>query len=556
MSKYRTFHIVQYIVNPDNGNTIIATDKNGNVLCDKDHRPIDYGLTEEKILNALNRRTIKKYAYILHDKDIYIENRIKNGKIIHPKGTLKAAHFHVVISCSPAVSVEKIAEWFGVMPNYVQIVRGRNGFIDNVRYLTHESENEQKLGKYLYADEEIHSNFDFRSEIDSLQKNRDTYGADLSPKEEMLYNVLYFGLDPNYYYDSNSMKTKTQEQMDKINNISLFQKLKKCRAEYLSHMPMPSTRINIYICGNGGSGKGVISRAIARELYPDKNEDQAIFNIGSANSEFEEYNGQPVAIWNDRRSVDLINELDGRSNVFTLFDVHPIKQRQNVKFGSVNLVNKYNIVNSVEDYLDFLNGLSGEYRDKYGNLRKSEMSQKEQAYRRFPIIIILKDETYDLLVNESFIKSNGSYLKYKKYRDCIGSMRRVMESCGNNIDDSRKLQAKIVAPIIEQIRKISAEQEAYNQAAIESYNQELDRARQPHVMRTVIEEKKYMGETVIKAVDSEYYENQNVYHDYDVYDDGDYDDEIENDDTNNDSLESGIDDIYPNSIEYQWLKMM
>ena len=48
--------------NSDNGNTIIVTDENGNVLCDKDHKPIDYGLTEEKILNALNRRTIKKYA--------------------------------------------------------------------------------------------------------------------------------------------------------------------------------------------------------------------------------------------------------------------------------------------------------------------------------------------------------------------------------------------------------------------------------------------------------------------------------------------------------------
>lgn len=34
------------------------------------------------------------------------------------------------------------------------------------------------------------------------------------------------------------------------------------------------------------------------------------------------------------------------------------------------------------------------------------------------------------------------------------------------------------------------------------------------------------------------------------------DNEMEDDDMNDDSLESGIDDIYPNSIEYQWLKMM
>lgn len=37
--------------------------------------------------------------------------------------------------------------------------------MDEVEYLTHESEKQQSLGKYLYPDEEVHSNFNFREAI-------------------------------------------------------------------------------------------------------------------------------------------------------------------------------------------------------------------------------------------------------------------------------------------------------------------------------------------------------------------------------------------------------
>ena len=43
---------------------------------------------------------------------------------------------------------------------------GQGTFLDCVEYLTHEHEKQQKLGKHLYSDEEIHANFDWRMAVD------------------------------------------------------------------------------------------------------------------------------------------------------------------------------------------------------------------------------------------------------------------------------------------------------------------------------------------------------------------------------------------------------
>ena len=134
--------------------------------------------------------------------------------------------------------------------------------------------------------------------------------------------------------------------------------------KYISERaPMPKTRLNYYISGTGGIGKGLICRAIARSLYPSlKDDDDIFFEVGAQGVPFEGYDGQPVIIWNDRRAYDLLQELNGRGNVFNVFDTHPARGKQNIKYASVNLINEVNIVNSVQDYSEFLDGLAGEYR--------------------------------------------------------------------------------------------------------------------------------------------------------------------------------------------------
>lgn len=114
-------------------------------------------------------------------------------------------------------------------------------------------------------------------------------------------------------------------------------------------------------------------RALARSLCPDMVDDSEIFfEVGAPGAAFEGYDGQPVIIWNDRRHGTLLKELKGRENVFNVFDTHPTRQKQNIKFGSVALVNKINIVNSVEPYDEFLDGFVAKHKNENGEWEQEE----------------------------------------------------------------------------------------------------------------------------------------------------------------------------------------
>lgn len=412
--KARIFNIMQYIKHPESGVAL---------------------LTEEQILKAVNHKSIIKYCYILHDKDTYTDkDEIDDPD--HKSGTFKPPHWHIVLQCSQQLEIDTIAKWFGITSNFIDIPKGkgRDKYIDCVEYLTHEHINQQKLGKHLYTDEEVHSNFDFRSLLAKRKDTLEKYGTDLSPRDQMRYDVLYSG--------------KTIRQCiedDKLLYMQDIEKLQKLRNVYISELNPPKTRLNFFISGSGGSGKGLMSKAIARSLYPNlKNDNDIFYIVGAKGACFEGYDGQPVIIWSDRRSYDLLQELNGRGNVFNIFDPHPDKHRQNIKYGSINLCNEINIVNSVENPIDFLDGLSGEYTDQLGNHHTIE--DKSQSYRRFPFIVDIHSEYYDFWTNDGFIDISGSYQTYTKKR-YSGSLQRLYFVCGSQTDIIRAAETKLVQPI-------------------------------------------------------------------------------------------------------------
>ena len=116
------------------------------------------------------------------------------------------------------------------------------------------------------------------------------------------------------------------------------------RLRYINELKPPKERINIYISGEGGNGKGLMSKAIARSLFPDiTNEEDIYFCVGAEGAEFIGYDGQPIIIWSDKRSWELLKVLKGRGNAFEVLDPHPDRKNQNVKYASTNLCNKINI---------------------------------------------------------------------------------------------------------------------------------------------------------------------------------------------------------------------
>ena len=100
----------------------------------------------QEIIKA--HKTIKQWAYILHDKDD------------------TAKHYHIYLNFGTSgVDTKQIGEWFGLQESQVEKIKGRK--TDALSYLTH-SDNKQKY-KYQYSPSEVIANFDFQTEIDSAK---------------------------------------------------------------------------------------------------------------------------------------------------------------------------------------------------------------------------------------------------------------------------------------------------------------------------------------------------------------------------------------------------
>lgn len=412
---FRLFNIMQYEKNPKTGE--------------------DLNFNEGNIKNALRYKTIKRYGYILHDKDTYNDEEAREGE--GKLGDLKGKHWHAVIECNPALPISTISRWFGVPAQYIDIPKGQGAFLDCIQYLTHENEE----GKHIYSDEEVKANFDFRKELKEREENRLKYGRDLDKKERQRFDVLYCG--------------KTLRQCiadDKYLYMQDMEKLKKLRMEFIYNQDPPTTRINYYVCGKGGYGKDLLCKVLAKSLFRqyDK-EDDIYFIVGSKGSLFEGYDGQPVIIWSDKRAVDLLQELGGRGNVFNILDPHPTRARQNIKYSSINLCNVVNIINSVEPYTDFLDGLAGEYVDQKGNLHNAE--DKAQSYRRFPIILPIHTQDIDVLVNKGFLDNTTEFLQYTQYMRISGNMRQIAEDIKNK-QLREEIEAQTVQVIVDKHNEI------------------------------------------------------------------------------------------------------
>lgn len=414
--KSRNFHVTQYEFSPKDGT--------------------DFHFNENNIISCISHKTIKLYAYIKHNKDVYTED--DKELYGHKIGDLKNDHWHVILKTDVAVDVDVIAKWLGVPPQQVKVTKGKGAFLDNVQYITHEDEKQQKLGKYLYPDEDVQCNVDFRKELTKREENKSKYGRDLDYEQQMLYDIMYNG---------KTIKQVIEE--DPIFYLNNFKKVDAARLKHIQQRDSPAMRINYYIEGKGGAGKGLASRAIARSLYPElENDDDIFFCIGDGKATFEGYDGQPVIIWNDCRSFELFNLLGSRGNIFNVFDIHPQKIRQNVKYSSINLINTINIVNSVQPYQDFLNGLAGEYNDY-----KAE--DKSQSCRRFPIIIQLKKDVISVLINKGVFGDNIEYFtEYIEYMKLVGNFQKIAKASGNNIPIRRKIEDQMVQQIVDKHKEL------------------------------------------------------------------------------------------------------
>lgn len=399
VSVFRAFEVMQYERNPKTGE--------------------DLHFNEASIELALRHRVIKKWSWVCHDRDC------------HEDGSPKGKHWHVYVYCDRAQPIATIAKWFGIEPQFVDVKSGHGSFLDCTQYFTHE----KHLEKAQYPDSAVHSNLPWRQLLNEREAEIERYGTDgLNFRDKQRVDVLKYG------------KTLKQcKEDDPLLFVKEMSTLQKCRAEYLYTQPAPKSRVNFYVCGGGGIGKGQNSRALARALFPElKSDEEIFFEIGGDGVSFEGYDGQPCIIWNDFRSSELLWTLGSRSAVFNVFDTIPTNLRQNVKYSSVKLLNCVNIVNSVEPYSSFCDGLAGEYKGKDGIQYKAETDQKQQAYRRFPFGFEVLPDRLLFTYNVGYVEHNYYLLLDLESKEIHGNAKFINEYI-HDPDQKRKLEQKLFA---------------------------------------------------------------------------------------------------------------
>lgn len=200
-----------------------------------------------------SHKTIKQYAYILHDKD--------EGQ---------SPHWTIYLNFgSSGVDTKQIGEWFGLQESQVEKIKGRK--TDALQYLTHS--NDTQRYKYQYSPTEITANFDFQTEID---------------------NSKILGDFKNFSYAEQLEYIETLPVSEKPTAYRKLETLWKIRCQWLTLHTERKIEV-MFICGKGGTGKTYYAKKLLRSM------DYDYCLSSSSNDMMQDYLGQKAMILDDCR---------------------------------------------------------------------------------------------------------------------------------------------------------------------------------------------------------------------------------------------------------------
>ena len=215
-------------------------------------------------------KVIKKYAYILHDKD--------------PD---TSPHYHIYLNFGRSgIALPDIAKWFGLQESCVERVKGRP--VDVLKYLVHGNDSQQNKHQYSY--DEVVANFDFLAEIESDK-------------------VL--GDFEKYSYAQQLQYVNTLPVSEKSAAHTKLEKLWKIHCQCLVLNPERQIEV-MFITGKGGTGKTYYARKLLEKMGYD------YCVSSSSNDPFQDYMGQQAIILDDLRDKafefeDLLKILDNNT---------------------------------------------------------------------------------------------------------------------------------------------------------------------------------------------------------------------------------------------------
>ena len=462
-----------------------------------------------------NQDKIEMACLIVHDKDPYVEEdieKLRKKGVPNPEsylGKIKPRHVHIPIKWRNSVYYNSVAKQLGLQDGQIEKPRvKRKQFEAMATYITHKSPKEQAKGKHVYPDSAVQviiGGFDYtKMTEDYLEwvKNRNSasgclasnrglscfvegnkviigdmaFAPDSGDDDDMsIVSCFHDILKPDAVRFLANMveagKFSISDLQDKI-GFAEYNAHKKdfdaARVRYVKAHHVMGSRYSFYIGPKydlkegGGIGKTAMSRMLAQALFPRLSDFEAFHEVSDLNVPFEGYDGQPCIIWNESRSGGMMKIL-GREKVFDILEPHPGKAQMNVKYGSTILTNTVNIINGITPYREFMNGLAGEYKDRYGEEHKAE--SKDQVFRRFPFIIEITQESFDFYVNQGFFSDLFGYQDFICAAHVGESIRRIVEKY---TDKARIAVGKeLLSPVTDKVNELREKQQSVKRSVDE-----------------------------------------------------------------------------------------
>lgn len=370
-----------------------------------------YNVKEVKKINGLIDARIRDIRFSSNNqpKDV-IDRLIKEQEAKKVNiGDPKPAHFHILLNFGRnAKPLGDIAKAFKTTPNMIEIVsRGMKGFASMLAYLTHNTKQAQKDGKFVYENN-IVQRLSFPD--DKLFEDFNSYDEFIEAfiNEELEFDVTARQVLEGKYTVDDIMK---KDPVYYLKNTAMIERARKA---YVNSLPTPKFLFNYYIGAlssniegsQGRVGKSIAAKVLAISLlapdYPDvdfynMSDDELLKNgyiywAGGDGVALQKYDGQKVIIWDDFRGYDMIKAFGGISKLFDAFDTRPKPVPLNIKYGETYLKNSYNIITGTQTYQEFINDLSIEFKEKindWGDIKNVRQTKedKSQAKGRFPFFI-------------------------------------------------------------------------------------------------------------------------------------------------------------------------
>lgn len=236
--------------------------------------------TQENLIDLIGKLKPKRYALILHDKDVN-----EKGQPVEP-------HIHVMLSFDNARSINSVAKLLGDKAQYIEAWKGdsNNGYA----YLIHATDNART--KHQYDISEVKANFDylaFMEKITAEVKKADTFGD--SAKIKNFLNLLYIGAISKSEVEKQLTGAQYAKAHKQIEDVWVKHQQNHA-IQWREEMKVSGKAVTvIWIYGTAGTGKSSFAKDYAQKRG------NPYCMSGSSRGVFETYQGEHTLILDELR---------------------------------------------------------------------------------------------------------------------------------------------------------------------------------------------------------------------------------------------------------------